>query len=86
MTRYVLRYTGEGPVPADDLDQVREHTHVVDASGRTLLVEAPKARVATLVKHLSQWVAAPETVVALPPSRPQVQPVAASKRRPRRSA
>jgi hypothetical protein len=84
MARYVLRYTGAGPVPAADLDEVRQRAHVVDAHGRMFLVEAPKARVQTLVKGLAEWVATPETVVPLPPSRPVVR--ATAKRPRRRSA
>lgn len=89
MTRYVLRYTGEGPVPADEVEQVREAAHVVDEHGRTLLVEAPRARVQTLVKQLPRWVASPETVLVLPPTRPVVKTAKAAAKaakRPRRSA
>ncbi len=74
MTRYVLRYTGAGPVPAADLSQVRTRARVVDTDGRTLLVEAPRARVDALVRGLHDWVAAPETVVPLAPARPRVKP------------
>ena len=54
MTRYVLRYTGAGPVPADDLTQVKARARVVDADGRTLLVEAPRGRVTALVAPTHQ--------------------------------
>lgn len=74
MTRYVLRYTGAGPVPAADLDRVRQRARVVDADGRTLLVEAPRARVTALVDGLHDWVATPETVIPLAPARPRVKP------------
>ena len=82
MTRYVLRYTGAGAVPDRDLDRVRERARVVDGEGRTLLVEAPKGRVTALVADLPGWVAAPETVVPLPPTRPVVKTAG----RPRRAS
>lgn len=74
MTRYVLRYTGVGPVPAADVSQVRTRARVVDTDGRMLLVEAPNARITALVRSLPGWVATPETVVPLAPARPRVRP------------
>jgi len=82
MARYVLRYTGTGPVPDADLDRVRARTRVVDQAGPTLLVDGTRARVEALTQAMPLWVCAPETVVALAPTRPQVR--AAS--RPRRAS
>lgn len=82
MARYVLRYTGTGPVPSADLDRVEARARVVDRAGPTLLVEGTRARVDALVKTLPHWVAAPETVVALSPTRPQVRAAG----RPRRAS
>jgi hypothetical protein len=80
MARFVLRYTGTGPVPASDVDRVRMRARVVDAHGRTLLVEGSRARLAALADDLPGWVAAPETVVPLPPVRPRVKPAARTRR------
>ena len=74
MTRYVLRYTGTGPVPTDDVERVRTCAHVIDTAGRTLLVEGSARRVRAMVAGLGDWVAAPETVVPMPPARPRVRP------------
>ena len=85
MTRYVLRYTGAGLVPARDLDLVRERAWVVDEQGRLLLGEGSKDRMVALGEELPGWVAAPESVVPLPPARPQVKPVAGAGARSRRA-
>lgn len=72
MARFVVRYTGAGPVPAADLDRLRQRARVVDAHGRTVLVEAGRTRPGTLVDGLEGWVATPETVVPCPTTRPTV--------------
>lgn len=73
MTRYVLRYTGRGPVPAADVARVRERTRVLDAQGRTLLVEAPAGGADEVIDGLDGWVGTPEHVVPLVPVRPRVR-------------
>lgn len=73
MTRYVLRYTGRGPVPTADLARVRRRARVVDTGDRTLLVEVSADRADALVESMPGWVGAPETVVHLDPVRPRVR-------------
>ena len=76
MTRYVLRYTGAGPVPTADVERVRACASVLDTAGRTLLVDGPARRLRTMVAGLGDWVVAPEVVEPLPSTRPRVQPAA----------
>ena len=80
MSRYVLRYTGTGPVPTGDLERVRACAHVVDVAGRTLLVGGAARRVQAVVHQLDGWVASPETVVPVPRTRPTVHAAAARRR------
>jgi hypothetical protein len=77
MTRYVLRYTGAGPVPPADVEAVRAAARVVDVAGRNLLVEAPERRMRTVAAGLADWVVAPETTVPVPRTRPRVHAGAA---------
>lgn len=75
-SRFVLRYQGEGPLPASDVARVSglADAEVVDASPRMLLVDSEPAPLEALVDTLANWVMAPEQHYAVPDTR----------RRPRR--
>ena len=73
MSRYILRYTGNGPAPVGDLAAVRRAgVSVVDEGARMLLVEAAPAVVDEVVHELAHWVASPERTVPRPRTRPSV--------------
>ena len=64
MSRWVLRYRGEGPITEDDVQQVAESRGVciVDRSTRMLVVEGDEVAIRSLAEKLSGWIAAPEDV------------------------
>ena len=80
-SRFVLRYQGEGPVPAADIAQLSglSDAVVVDASPRMLLVDCDPEPLEALVDALADWVMAPEQHYAVPdtrrrPERPPAPP------------
>ena len=78
-SRFVLRYQGEGPVPAADVAQVTglSDAVVVDASPRMLLVDCEPEPLEALVDALPNWVMAPEQRYQVPDTRrrPERPPV-----------
>ena len=55
MGRFILRYRGAGPMPADDVDRIRHwpHLHILDdSSPRMVLVEGPPTDVKELAGSL----------------------------------
>jgi hypothetical protein len=74
MNRFILRYRGEGPKPAEDVERIRslEQVRVLDdSSPRMLLVEGPGTGLKTLVASMPQWVLTPERMIPLPDPRPK---------------
>ena len=80
MTRFVLRYTGTGTVPADDVERVRARARVVEVAGRTVLVDGSARQVGAVVADLEGWVAVPETMVPRAPTRPSLKAATAAGR------
>ncbi len=77
MGRFILRFTGRGPMPDADLAQVRstKGVTVVDSSSpRMLLVEAAPRTVEQLAEALPGWACAAEQMVPLPNPRPRPRP------------
>jgi hypothetical protein len=75
MSRFVLRFRGKGPAPADDIERIRAlpKTKVLDnTSPRMLLVEAPEEDLRALVDSLPEWVMTPEKMISLPDPRPKL--------------
>jgi hypothetical protein len=73
MPRYVLRYTGDGPKPAKDVDQVKAHPNVDildDTSDKMLLVDAPPATIEGVTEGLAHWVVSPELTTDRPEPHP----------------
>ena len=72
MARYILRYTGAGPVPVADMSRIeaRDGVRVLDRSGRMVLVELESAVAHGLSGELSGWVVEPEVTHPVPDTRP----------------
>ena len=73
MARFILRFTGPGEVPREDLARIRAlpAAKIIDSSARMLLVEAPLDRITQLLRDLSNWTMSPETFVGIPDPRPK---------------
>ncbi len=73
MARFILRFTGPGEVPREDLARIRAlpGAKIIDSSARMLLVEAPLDRITQLLRDLSNWTISPETFVSIPDPRPK---------------
>ena len=71
--RFVLRYQGPGRTPSGDVARIEAALHVLDRSGRMLLVEGSGAGVGRVVSSLPRWVAVEEATVPLPSTRPSVR-------------
>jgi hypothetical protein len=72
VTRFVLRYQGDGDRPPRDVTRVRRTrgATVLDESPRMLLVEADRPVIDSLLERLDGWAVAEETTVPLPHVRP----------------
>jgi hypothetical protein len=70
MSRYVLRYQGEGPPPAPDLERIRSlpGLEVLASSPRLCLVEATAAALGRL-REMPAWAVCPESTVGVPDTR-----------------
>jgi hypothetical protein len=74
MNRFILRYQGEGPKPAEDVSRIRslQNIKVLDESSpRMLLVEGPGANLKALVESMPEWVLTPQRMIPLPDPRPK---------------
>lgn len=61
MTELILRYTGEGATPVDDLQRVRSLSgcRIIEESGRMVLLESAKLNADELARLFPGWVATP---------------------------
>ncbi len=69
MDRFILRFQGSGPKPAEDIERIRtlSNTTVLDdSSPRMILVEAPEAELKALVDTMPGWVISKERTIPLP--------------------
>ncbi len=75
MARYIVRFRGKGPAPADHVARLcaLPHAKMIDSSPRMLLLEAPESELKSLVASLPEWVMTPEEFVPLPDPRPRVE-------------
>ncbi len=73
--RYILRYRGSGPIPAQDVERIRslDGVKVVDSTPRMLLVEAPPDVLKRLVGSEPQWVLTEEQMIPPPETRRKIQ-------------
>lgn len=75
MPRFILRFTGTGAVPADDVERWRSlpNCQIVDETPRMLLVEADEQPLRELIKSGQDWRLTPETTaIRVPDPRPKV--------------
>jgi hypothetical protein len=75
MSRYILRYTGAGAKPHDDVERLRALAHIklIDESSKMLLVEAPSLEsLQTAVEGAGCWSITPEESIPLPPVHPEL--------------
>jgi len=75
MSRYILRFRGEGTRPEKDVEFIRSlpETTVLDDSPRMLLVEAPEDVLRGALQSLPDWVMVEEKSIPLPDPRPKVR-------------
>jgi len=75
MPRFILRYRGSGPAPADDMQKVRSIAGLatIDSSERMLLVDGPEASVRAAVENMLGWSMTPEQTIPLPDTRKKIQ-------------
>lgn len=72
--RYILNFKGTPPLPADDLRLIRDKSHVVDSSRKTLLVEVQEEAAAyELARKLPDWTVKQETYYTVPSTRQRVK-------------
>ena len=73
VARLILRFTGPGEVPRDDLARIRAlpAAKIIDSSARMLLVEAPPEGITQFLRDLPNWTISPETFVGIPDPRPK---------------
>jgi len=88
MSRYVMRYTGNGPKPHDDVQRLRQHPDIDvidDSSPRMLLVDGPDHACQQIADSMPDWVINRESTTELPqphPSAPRIEREAAAPERP----
>jgi hypothetical protein len=73
VARFILRFTGPGEVPRDDLARIRAlpAAKIIDNSARMLLVDAPPDGITQLLRDLPHWTMSPETFIGIPDPRPK---------------
>jgi hypothetical protein len=77
MSRFILRFTGQGATPDADLTQIRSAPGVTvldSSSQRMLLVEAAPRAVKQLAEALPGWVCTREQTIPLPDPRRKIRP------------
>ncbi len=75
MSRFIIRYRGEGERPRDTLDRIRgiKGVSVVEDSGRMVLVEAPEQPLRSALGSEVDWVISPDVTYEVPDTRKKVQ-------------
>lgn len=73
-SRFVLRYSGEGPKPDADIARLQELAGavIVDSSARMLVVEAKAEPLRDVVDALQDWVMGPDVSYDVPDTRKKV--------------
>lgn len=75
MSRYILRFRGQGGKPDADVNLIKsmQHLTILDDSARMLLVEASEGTVRNIMQSLTNWVLAEEQIIPAPDSRPRLR-------------
>ena len=73
MVQLILRYTGEGFTPADDVQRLRSlpGLRILEESGRMVLLEGDKQKIEELPSQFPGWVSSPiRADIEIPDPRP----------------
>ena len=76
MPRFIVRYRGEGPKPAEIVQKVRDLADakiVDDSSPRMMLVDAPEPALRSILQPAQDWLVSEMREYSLPDRRPSVQ-------------
>lgn len=75
MEHFILRWTGQGEPPPEDVRRIREspEVKVVDSSSRMLLVQGSESALHPLVRSLPAWSMSAEQFVPVPDPRPKLR-------------
>ena len=76
MDRFILRFRGSSPRPAEDIQRIRSLRRlkvIDDSSPRMLLVEAPETELKKLVDSMPDWIISQEKMIPLPDPRPKLR-------------
>ena len=75
MARFIVRYRGRGPKPADVVEQIGKlpSVSIVDASDKMLLVEAPEESLRHLLGQSADWLISPELSYEIPEKLPHTR-------------
>ena len=73
MGRFILRFTGPGEAPREDLVRIQAlpAAKIIDSSARMLLIEAPPDGISQLLRDLPNWTMSLETFIGIPDPRPK---------------
>ncbi len=71
--RYILRYTGTGSIPSDEMTRIKKLVTLLDASSKMLLVEGEPASLKRLIPAEADWIVVPETTFRLPDARQRIK-------------
>jgi hypothetical protein len=74
--RYILRFSGPGPIPEQDRKRIgsAKGVKIVDGSSRMLLIESNAVNAEQLIESKPDWKLIPEQTIGLPDPRPKVAP------------
>lgn len=75
MDRFILRFAGQGSMPARDVARIRSDPEVTveDTSSRMLLIAATQQTVDRLIPELPDWTCTPERIYPLPDPQPKLR-------------
>jgi hypothetical protein len=75
MSRFILRFHGEGGITARDLRRIRAlpGTEIIDESPRMVLVDSRDPVLKKLLSSMPNWEMTPENTIDLPDLRPKVR-------------
>ncbi len=73
MAKYILRFRGTSPAPAEDVARVKASpdVEILDATGRMMLVDGPESAIEKLAASMPGWSLTPEYTIDVPDPRPK---------------
>ena len=76
MDRFILRFRGSGPKPADDVARIRSLPNTIvidDSASRMVLVEGLEGELKAALQAMPEWVMSREVMIPLPDPRPKLR-------------